>query len=200
LCGRRVECDPSWVSLALLVLSCYTVGPHYCKALRGCGLCMYVGYSLGCTMSVACWLVAGWACYAIAWVAGWELERVAGAFGVVADLLKIARNCVVCAVLLWAITTACGWSCASEGCRCGTSGVQTRQQQCLGCQGMRSGAWRAVISGVGQHPCAPLLCAEFYLSYTHHCICVVHQASSRLPSFGRWNGCRVIVCMHVRWV
>lgn len=38
------------------------------------------------------------------------------------------------------------------------------------------------------------------LSNTHHCICVVHRASSRLPSFGRWNGCRVIVCMHVRWV
>lgn len=117
MCGRMVECGPSWVSLTLCwFFPVILLAPTIARLLE-VRLCMFVGYPLGCTVSVACWVVAGWARYAIAWVAGWESERVAGAFGIVADLLKDGQKLCGVSVLPWAITIACGWSCASEGCR-----------------------------------------------------------------------------------
>jgi hypothetical protein len=115
------------VSYPMLVLSCYTVGPHYCKALRGCVLCMYVGYPLGCTVSGAllgcCGL--GLLCYRLGgWVGVREGGR--GIWSCCRPAQRLLET--VWCVLLWAITIACGWLRASEGvgvaqagCRCNSS-------------------------------------------------------------------------------
>lgn len=129
---------------------------------------MYVGYPLGCTMSVACWVVAGWACYAIAWVAGWESERVAGAFGVVVDLLKNCQElCGVCCAAvgnhnrLWMVVCKRGMSVWHERGTDATAAVPRVPRHAI--RGVAGGyQWRRSAS---LHD-APLLCAEFYLTHT----------------------------------